>query len=210
MKVENFTGLPVRGASQVNLSGIVQAGSRTLLLSEPNDGSGVIQSAMTLAAELTRSTGQKVLIVDAGFSADGLTREMGLESHPGLLDVDGSTDLDRLCLVERRRGFSLMPRGSDADQPEQKLYQKLEVVLARLKEKFRFILIVSDSVYSNSNAVEISPLVDGVVLVLEAEKTRWEVAGAARRRLEQSGGTVVGCIFNNRKYYTPGWIYNKL
>lgn len=210
MKSENFTGIPVRGASQVNLSGLVQAGSHSLLLSAPGAKAGVSQSAMTLAAELVRSTGHKVLIVDASSSESGLTREMGLEGRAGLLDVDEDADLDRLCLEEERKGFYVMPRGSNAGQAEQKLYQKVETALARLKNKFRFILIDSDPVYSNSNTVEICSLVDGVVLVLEAEKTRWEVAGAARKRLEQSGGTVVGCVFNNRKYYTPGWIYNKL
>lgn len=210
MKVENFTGLPVRGASQVNLSGIVQAGSRTLLLSAPGAKTGVSESTMTLAAELVRSTGHKVLIVDASSSESGLTRKMGLETSRGLLNIDDETDIDLLCLEEKRKGFYVMPRGNATGQSSQKLYQSIEKVLTRLKNKFRFILIDSDPVYSNSNTVEICSLVDGVVLVLEAEKTRWQVAGAARKRLEQSGGTVVGCVFNNRRYYTPGWIYNKL
>ena len=210
MKAENFTGIPVRGASQVNLSGLVQAGSHSLLLSAPGAKAGVSQSAMTLAAELVRSTGHKVLIVDASSSESGLTRQMDLETSRGLLNIDDETDIDLLCLEEKRKGFHVMPRGNATGQSSQKLYQSIEKVLTRLKNKFRFILIDSDPVYSNSNTVEICSLVDGVVLVLEAEKTRWQVAGAARKRLEQSGGTVVGCVCNNRRYYTPGWIYNKL
>ncbi|MNC68363.1 hypothetical protein D3C75_1189460 [compost metagenome] len=64
--------------------------------------------------------------------------------------------------------------------------------------------------YSATDTLVISTLVDGVVLVVRAEETRWEVAQAAGQRLTQAGAKLVGSIFNSRKYYMPKWLYNNL
>jgi Mrp family chromosome partitioning ATPase len=52
--------------------------------------------------------------------------------------------------------------------------------------------------------------VDGVVLVVEAEKTRWPVAETVRDKIKNSGGNILGIVLNKRRYYIPDWIYNKL
>ncbi len=49
----------------------------------------------------------------------------------------------------------------------------------------------------------------GVVLVVEAEKTKWPVAAAVRDKIIQHGGNVLGIVFNRRKYYIPGWLYRR-
>ena len=58
-----------------------------------------------------------------------------------------------------------------------------------------------------------SPLADngdGVVLVVRAEKTRWEVAQSARERLENGKSNILGVVLNDRKLHIPGWIYRRL
>jgi Mrp family chromosome partitioning ATPase len=52
--------------------------------------------------------------------------------------------------------------------------------------------------------------VDGVVLVVEADKTRWPVAQSVKERIIQHGGNVLGMVLNKRRYYIPGFIYNRL
>ena len=52
--------------------------------------------------------------------------------------------------------------------------------------------------------------VDGVILVVEAEKTRWQVALSAKEKIIKSGGTILGTVFNKRKYYIPEYIYKYL
>ena len=53
-------------------------------------------------------------------------------------------------------------------------------------------------------------MVDGVVLVVEAEKTRWPVALNVKEKTEQGGGRVLGVVFNKRKYYIPEWLYRRI
>jgi Mrp family chromosome partitioning ATPase len=52
--------------------------------------------------------------------------------------------------------------------------------------------------------------VDGVVLVVEAEKTRWPVAENVRDKIKGSGGNILGIVLNKRRYYIPEWVYKKL
>jgi Mrp family chromosome partitioning ATPase len=49
--------------------------------------------------------------------------------------------------------------------------------------------------------------VDGVVLVVQAEKTRWQVAEQAKRILEESGARLLGAVINRRRYHIPQALY---
>ena len=51
---------------------------------------------------------------------------------------------------------------------------------------------------------------DGVVLVVESEKTRWEVAESARKWIKSGNGNVLGVVLNKRKYHIPNWLYRRL
>jgi hypothetical protein len=59
-------------------------------------------------------------------------------------------------------------------------------------------------------AIALSRKVSGVLLVVEAEKTRAPLIEQARRVIETGGGRVLGVILNKRKHHIPGWIYRLL
>ena len=52
--------------------------------------------------------------------------------------------------------------------------------------------------------------VDGVILVVEAEKTRWQVALNVKEKILQHGGNLLGVVFNKRQFYIPNFIYKYL
>jgi Mrp family chromosome partitioning ATPase len=51
---------------------------------------------------------------------------------------------------------------------------------------------------------------DGVIMVLQAESTRWEVAQSARERIESEKVKVLGAVLNRRQMYIPHWAYRML
>ena len=79
-----------------------------------------------------------------------------------------------------------------------------------LKERFDLILVDSPPAMMFPDGPSLVSHVDGVVLVVEAEKTRWQVALSAKERIIKSGGTILGIVFNKRKYYIPSYIYKYL
>jgi Mrp family chromosome partitioning ATPase len=52
--------------------------------------------------------------------------------------------------------------------------------------------------------------VDGVLLVLEAGKTRRHVAIRAKKELEEAGGKLLGVVLNKRRYHIPERVYKRL
>ena len=81
---------------------------------------------------------------------------------------------------------------------------------ASLRERFDFILIDSPPATLSSDSFSMVRRADGVVLVVEAERTKWPVAAAVRDKVVQHGGNLLGIVFNRRKYYIPGWLYRRI
>lgn len=87
---------------------------------------------------------------------------------------------------------------------------KISVFWEKLKERFDLILIDSPPASVSPDGIAISRNVDGVVLVLEAEKTRGPVAQNLKDRIQKNGGNLLGIIFNKRRHYIPEFLYKRL
>jgi protein-tyrosine kinase len=79
-----------------------------------------------------------------------------------------------------------------------------------LKERFDLIIVDSPPVMLYPDGPAIVSKVDGVILVVEAEKTKWQVALSVKEKIIKSGGNIIGIVFNKRKYYIPQYIYKYL
>ena len=60
------------------------------------------------------------------------------------------------------------------------------------------------------SGLAVSSQVDGVILVVEAERTRWPVAASVKESIERGGGRLLGVVFNKRRHYIPAFIYRRL
>jgi len=79
-----------------------------------------------------------------------------------------------------------------------------------LKNRFDLILIDSAPVSQNGEGLVLCRKVDGVVLVVEADKSRSPIVRHVRDKILQSGGNLLGIVFNKQQYYIPEWLYSKL
>lgn len=87
---------------------------------------------------------------------------------------------------------------------------KLIAFFHALKEEFDLILIDSPPATISADAVAFSGVVDGVVLVVEAEATRYEVAEKVIDWVNQHGAKVLGIVLNKRRFPIPRYIYRWL
>jgi len=88
--------------------------------------------------------------------------------------------------------------------------QNLKVFMATLRQCFEFIVLGGDNMLASGPSAVFSDLVDGTILVTEAERTRGPVAEKLKKAVEDNGGNVIGAILNRRKYHIPAWIYRFL
>jgi Mrp family chromosome partitioning ATPase len=77
-----------------------------------------------------------------------------------------------------------------------------------LKERFDLILIDSPAATESTDGLAMCRRADGVVLVLESEKTRRQVAEDVRKKIEAHGGNILGVLLNKRRFPIPAFIYN--
>lgn len=207
--------LSIASPSESNLtSTVLDLDLRILLLTAANPGAGTTTSALALASQLAQMSSGQVLLVDASESANNLTQQMNLGKERGLRDLLFNPDNPPLlqdCVVQvSSLPFHVLPNGRPIRTLVHLTAERLSPLLDQLGSQYRFVVIDGDAVYSTADTLVISTQVDGVVFVVRAEDTRWEVAQAAVQRLTQAGAKVVGSVFNRRKYYMPKWLYKNL
>lgn len=207
--------LTIATPSETNLtSTVLDQDQRVLLLTAANTGSGTSTSALAFAKQLTLMSGGPVLLVDSSPTGNSLSQQMGLQKMPGFRDLLFEQDTPPLlqdCVVRLTdQPFDVLPCGQYRRGNERLNPERLRTLLAQLGDQYRFVVIDGEAIYSSVDSLVIGTLVDGVILVVTAEDTRWEVAQAAAQRLTQAGAKLIGSVFNRRRYYMPKWLYNNL
>lgn len=82
--------------------------------------------------------------------------------------------------------------------------------IALLRREFDYAVIDCPSLRESGDALSVAPFVDGIVLVVEANRTRAEQVRHAERNIENAQGKLLGHVLNKRTYDVPGWIYHRL
>jgi Mrp family chromosome partitioning ATPase len=60
------------------------------------------------------------------------------------------------------------------------------------------------------DAILLAPLVDGIVLVVEADRTHREQLLYVERSIELANGKIMGHVLNKRSYVVPDWLCRKM
>lgn len=80
----------------------------------------------------------------------------------------------------------------------------------KLRSRFDYVLIDCPSLRISGDVLGIASLVDGVLLVVEANRTLGQQVLHAERQIQEAGGVIYGHILNKRRYFVPRWIYRRL
>ncbi len=82
--------------------------------------------------------------------------------------------------------------------------------LNQLKDRYGSVLIDCPSLKESKDILALAPLVDGIFLVIEANKTTKSQIAFLERMIAQAGGKSLGHLLNKRTYPIPAWAYNFL
>jgi len=178
--------------------------------SRSNEGTSTI--ARELAKTVSLRMGKTVLLIDLDRSRPNLHVYTGLKPEKDINEVIKTGDsIDKACCQVEESSLYVMPLF------ERTLVTPRTLESARgsgfwepLKEKFDLIIVDSPPATLFPDAVGIVSMVDGVVLVVEAERTRWPVVLNVKEKIMRNGGNILGIVFNKRKFYIPGWLYRRL
>ena len=115
--------------------------------------------------------------------------------------------------IPKAKGLSLYLCGlgnEDHVQPQIDALGNERENWTKIRTQFDCILIDSPPLSLSDDAFTFCPIVDGVILVVEAESTRSPIAHHLRERIIQHGGHILGVVFNKQRHYIPEWLYKRL
>jgi capsular exopolysaccharide synthesis family protein len=197
------------------LSSAQGAKVKSLFITSSRPGEGKTTAAVMLAHALATTTPDSVVIVDGNFAKPRIHEAFQLKPDaPGFGDVlTGKASLEQ---VIQKTGIDRLS-AITAGKHENKSLQAgiipaaaCQEQLQKLGAQFNYVIFDGDSVFTSSNSAVLSRYFDGVALVAECERTKWEVVDLARQKIVGVGGRVIGVILSKRNYYIPSGLHEKL
>jgi protein-tyrosine kinase len=179
-------------------------------------GSRIGEGTSTIAREFAMVAAMKidqpVLLVDADRTHPSQHLYFRIPSRRGWVETvqEGHGIEESFCQVGDSRLFLSPCTNSAASTPEIFDSRSIHEFWQQIKQRFAFVLVDSPPLSSSPDGLAVAPRVDGVVLVLEAEKTRWRIAESIKERIIRVGGNLLGVVLNKRRYYIPESIYKRL
>jgi Mrp family chromosome partitioning ATPase len=123
----------------------------------------------------------------------------------------GQADVKAAIRETRLANLAFLPAGSRRTDLKAVFDpEAISSCLEGLKQTFRFIFIDAPPLIPYADSLVLSSRADIVLLVLEADKTRLEVAREAVRRLSKMNISVFGTILNKKTFRIPSLIYKRL
>lgn len=174
---------------------------KTLLITSTDPGEGKSTTLANLAVTMAQA-GNRVLVVDCDLRRPSQHRLFGVPNAAGLttMMVQGQA-LEKLPVQPTGvANLSVLTSGPLPPNPSELLgSRRLGEVLAQLKNEADILLVDAPPIIAVADAAILASKVDGVLLVVQANKTRRELAKRAKAMLDKANANLLGVVLNNVK-----------
>jgi Mrp family chromosome partitioning ATPase len=82
--------------------------------------------------------------------------------------------------------------------------------LNALRRSYRYVLLDCPSLKDAQHALRVAPLVDGIILIVEANRTRKDQVLYAERVIAGARGKLLGHVLTKRRYPVPEWFHRSM
>jgi Mrp family chromosome partitioning ATPase len=86
----------------------------------------------------------------------------------------------------------------------------MKTLLAELRKEFGYVVIDGPPLSAYADGIGLGHLADGIVVVLEANTTRRNVALQVTDRLRSMNLNVLGAVLNKRRFPIPDSLYRRI
>ena len=171
-----------------------------------NSGEGVSHVVRVLGGQLAAQTGRPTLIVEAETLGQLLPAE--LSKLPARCVPTNIANLWVLPKSQSRNGNGHQPlEPAQASWPDA---SRTVDDLRTLRGVFAHTLIDCPAIGASHEATGWAPSVDGVVLVVEVDRTKRDQILRVRQTIEMAQGELMALVLNKRRHVVPDWLYRML
>jgi len=192
-----------------------ESAMKVVLFVGASAGSGTSTAAANFAATLAQELDSQILLIDANLrsrkGSDLLRADleqvgpglgpvrMSAASPPLAYSVSGQPNLHVLSICSKySTPFALFES------------EAFDGFLRSARGRFKYVVVDAPPLQGNPVSLVLSRKADGVILVIESEKTRKRSALWAKQQIEGVGGKLLGVVLNKRKHYIPDWLYKRI
>ncbi|MEX0325763.1 MAG: GumC family protein [Puniceicoccaceae bacterium] len=194
----------------------------TLKLSEESRNAKVILSTSTIPSEgktfvstncaiTFANHGERTIVVDADLRMPNVAKGLEIPDKRGVIQYlkDATVDLDAVIQKEYLPNLDVLPAGGNTKSPTQLLSsERFTNLIHELRLRYDRVIIDTPPVATVSDALNILPLVDGVLLVIRFNMVKRKTAAVNLKRLRDSNVPVFGAILNNLNTHVAGYYYS--
>ena len=161
-------------------------------------GEGKSTTAINLSYAIAE-TGKKVLLIDADLRLPSVAKKLEICSTPGLSnlivgEVDKATAIN---LYDKLDSWSILTAGDVPPNPTEMLGSaQMKKIVEEVKNDYDYIIFDLPPVNIVSDAMVISPLLDGMIVVVRENYSERRELSQCIKQLELSGVKLLGIVMN--------------
>ena len=173
----------------------------------PGEGKSFVSSNLSLTFA---NHGEKTLLLDCDLRLPNVARSLQIENDLGMLDyVENGVSLDEVIVKEVYPNLDVLSTGGKSKNPTQVLNSaQFEAMFSDLRNRYDRIVVDSPPLAAVSDALNLLPMVDGILYVIKFNTVKRKTAVINVRRLWESNTPVYGAILNNITSVLSSYYYS--
>lgn len=171
---------------------------RIMMVTSAGPGEGKSTTLINLAVAYAQAD-KKVLVIDADLRKPTMHHTLMVTNRLGLTNLlTNQISIDKVVLETFVPNLYAITSGPIPPNPSEILASKRMVsLLDELKEQFDIILIDTPPAIAVTDAQIIATRADGVILVVDSDKVKRDIALKAKQNLENVRARILGVVLNN-------------
>ena len=172
--------------------------AKTIMVATAKPGQGGTSTIANLGISLALD-GKRVILVDADMRRPSLHRVFKLSNDLGMSNVlSNERDLEEVTFGTEVDNLFVIPAGPTPSNPSELLgSRRMQTVVERLAEYADYVLFDSPSAIAFTDAVILSQVVDGVILVVRAQQVPRGAELQVRNLLNKANAKILGVVLND-------------
>ena len=179
---------------------------KRILVTSSEPGEGKTTTVVNLALAFSQDE-KKVIVIDCDLRKPSIHKQFRISNNIGLSDVVIDNSKLKKAINKHNEYLDILPSGKIPPNPSELLGSKaMENLLNELEEEYDIIIIDTPPVQAVTDSQILSTKVDGVILVVRAERTKKDSVKLAKAALEKVNAHILGVVLNGEertrsKYY---------